>query len=110
MSLQPVSVSHIARGGIDAGVLSTIRLQFVATQSEAGPSTHPAPKRDFNDLVTELHRREDVARMEKILGELTFSASFVPAKRLWVVTARDADEHVVREVIMSDEIKEARGG
>lgn len=110
MSLQPVSVSHIGRGSIDAGVLSTVRLSFVATQPEAESSAHPAPKRNFNELITEIRRRDDVARLEKILGDLTFSASFVPARQLWVVTARDADEHVVRELIMSDEIKETRGG
>ena len=110
MSLRPVSLSQISRGGIDAGLLSTIRLQYVATPPESEPSSQPAPKRTFHELITELRRREDVARLEKILGELTFSASFVPARQLWVVTARDADDHIVREVIMSDEIKEARRG
>lgn len=110
MSLRPVSVSQISRGSLDPGLLSTIRLQYVATPPESEPSSQPAPKRTFHELITELRRREDVARLEKILGELTFSASFVPARQLWVVTARDGDDHIVREVIMSDEIKEARRG
>lgn len=107
---QAVSVSPGARSSVDADALSTFRMNFVAMLPETEPPAYPAPKRNFNSLITELRRREDVARLERILGELTFSVSFVPAKRLWVVTARDADDHLVREVIMFDETEETHGG
>lgn len=110
LSLQPISVSDITRGTVNPGLLSTFRLQFVATAGEAEPPAGPAPKRSVADLVAELRGRADVSRLEKIIGELNFSASFVPTRQVWLVTATDANNQVVREVILSDEVKETRRG
>jgi hypothetical protein len=110
LSLQPMSVSDITRGTVDPGLLSTFRLQFVATAPDVVPTPGPAPKRRVADLVAELRRKTDLGRIEKIVGELSYAASFIPARQVWLVTATDANNQVVREVILSDEVKETRRG
>jgi hypothetical protein len=64
------------------------------------PSERPSKSPD--KVVDEVRSREDIARLDKILGGLTYEAIFVPTTRRWLVTATDPDDRLVRHVVVPD--------
>lgn len=108
LSVQPISAQDIRQGGMDAGVISTLRISFVATADEPPAAKAQRPTRSVEDVIATVRAREDVANLDRILGGLQVEAVFVPDTRRWLVTARDSKQRVVREVVLADEMTEVR--
>lgn len=103
LSLQTVSVEDLRRGGIDASLLSLLRVSYVAMASEAAS---PPPVRNPVDIVKDIRQRPDIASLENILGPLDVDPVFVPDRGRWLVAVRDPTGRLVREVTLSDEPEE----
>jgi len=110
MTIQPISAQDIQRGGIEPGVLSTLRISFVGSVGEAIPSAvAPAgPKRNPIDIIDEVHKYPDVTKLEKVLGGLDIKPSYVPDKKRWLVSVSDSDGRIVRELVLADDIEEKK--
>jgi hypothetical protein len=100
--LEPVSTETALKGGITPGVLSTLRIRYVAVTEDTVSPPSQRPTRDPGSVIGEVQKREDVAALDKILGGLQFQAVFVPATKRWLVTARDPEDRLVREVVVPD--------
>ena len=100
--LQPVSTAAVLKGGITPGVLSTLRIRYVAVTEDTVAPPSQRPSRDAGSVIGEVQKREDVVALDQILGGLRFEAVFVPATRRWLVTARDPEARLVREVVVRD--------
>ena len=100
--LQPVSGDAARQGGISPGVVSTVRIRYVAVGEDTLVAPSEQPTRTPDKVVEEVSSREDVARLDKILGGLRYEAAFVPTTKRWLVTARDPDDRVVRQVVVPD--------
>ncbi len=105
LSLKTLSAEDVRSGNVDPGVLSTLRVSFVAAAPDELQS-RTAPKRALDDVVQSVTKREDVARLGEILGGLNVKAAFVPEQRRWLVTAHDNKNRLVREVVVPDELTE----
>jgi hypothetical protein len=102
LALQPVSGKDIREADISPGVLSTVRIRYVAVADDTLVAPAEEPSRTADTVIGEVRRRKDVAAIAKILGGLEFDAAFVPATKRWLVTARDQQARVVREVVVPD--------
>lgn len=100
--LETISTQDMRSGAITPGLLSTIRVQYVAVAADTVAAPSQQPTRTPKDAIDDVRGREDVAVLDRILGGLRYEAVLVPGKR-WLVTARDADERLVREVLVPDE-------
>ncbi len=100
--VEPVSTEAALKGGITPGMLSTLRIRYVAVAEDTLTAPSQRPVRAPDSVIGEVRRREDVVALDTILGGLTFDASFVSATKRWLVTARDAKDRVVREVVVPD--------
>jgi hypothetical protein len=100
--LETISTQDMRSGAITPGLLSTIRVQYVAVAADTLTAPSQQPTRTPKDVIDDVREREDVAVLDRILGGLRYEAVFVPGKR-WLVTARDADERLVREILIQDE-------
>lgn len=100
--LETISTQDMRSGAITPGLLSTIRVQYVAVAADTVAAPSQQPSRTPKDVIDDVRVREDVAVLDRILGGLRYEAVFVPGKR-WLVTARDADERLVRELLVPDE-------
>lgn len=100
--LQPVTSQDAREGNIPPELLSTVRVRYVAVTEDtlAAPSERPTRKPD--QVIREVRQREDLVSLDKILGGLTFQATFIPAGNRWLVTARDPDDRLVREIVVAD--------
>lgn len=110
VSIRPISSKDLTRGGIDPGMLSTLRISFVSTIAEVRPTTVSAatPKRKLNEVISEVRTRLNLDRMEKTEGKLEVKPSFVAEKNRWLVTVEDAKGKVLNEMVLSDEAKVTR--
>jgi hypothetical protein len=103
LQLETLSAQDMRSGTITPGLLSTVRVQYVAVAADtlAAPSQQPirAPK----DVIDDVRVRDDVAVLDRILGGLVFDAVYVPSGRRWVVTAKDEEQRIVREILVPDE-------
>lgn len=100
--LQPISTAAMLKGGITPGVLSTLRIRYVAVTEDTVAPPSQRPSRDAGSVIGEVQKRDDVVALDEILGGLRFEAVFVPARRRWLVTARDPEARLVREVVVPD--------
>jgi hypothetical protein len=100
--LQPVTGDAARQGGISPGVVSTVRIRYVAVAEDTLAAPSERPSQTPEKVVDEVRSREDVARLDKILGGLTYEAVFVSATKRWVVTARDQENRPVRHVLVPD--------
>ena len=101
LTLETISTQDMRQGKITPGLLSTVRVHYVAGAADtltAGP-----PTRTPKDVIDGVRGREDVVVLDKILGGLAYDAVYVSAGRRWLVTARDAEQRLVREVLVPDE-------
>ncbi len=101
LAVQTISAKDISQGGLDPGLVSTMQINFVATAGEPQAEV-TKPKRSPADVVKEVSKHSDVAAMEKILGDLTYDATFVSDKERWLVTVRDPKGRLVRESVLPD--------
>lgn len=102
VALQPISSKDVREADVSPGLLSTVRIRYVAVADDTLVAPADQPTRTVDTVIGEVRRRKDVAAIAKILGGLEFDATFVPATKRWLVTARDQQDRVVREVILPD--------
>jgi hypothetical protein len=102
VALETISTQDMRAGNITPGLLSTVRVQYVALAADTVVPPSEQPKRTPKDVIDGVRGRQDVAALDKILGGLVFEAIYVPGRR-WLVTAKDAEERLVREVLVPDE-------
>ncbi len=100
ITVRPIGTRDL-QTGIRPELLSEIRVRYVAAAD--GPTAARPPKRPPAEVIRELAQRDDVVRLAKIVGQLEFEASFVPAQRRWLVVARDAAGRLVREALLGDD-------
>ncbi len=100
--LQPITGDAARQGGISPGVVSTVRIRYVAVAEDTLVAPSERPSQTPEKVVVEVRSREDVARLDKILGGLRYEAVFVPTTKRWVVTARDPEDRPVRHILVPD--------
>jgi len=101
LSIQPLSATDLRSGGISPGLVSTVRVRFVATAGELGAAA-TAPQRSATEVADSVRQREDVVALKNILGEIEVEPVYVAERQRWLVTARDPEGRVVREVVVAD--------
>jgi hypothetical protein len=102
LSMQTISVQDIRQGGIDPNLLSSVRLQFVPTASDALALSANKPTRKPDEVLKDFRTRKDIVALGRILGDLTFDASYIPERKRWIVTARDSNNNLLREALLPD--------
>jgi hypothetical protein len=107
VAIRPISSKDLTRGGIDPGMLSTLRINFVSTIGELTQTTAGAvtPKRTFNDVINEVRTKLNLDKVEKTEGEMRVKPSYVADKGRWLVTVEDSKGKVLNEMVLSDEVK-----
>lgn len=100
VALQPISSREMREAEISPGLLSTLRVRYVAVTEEI--ATGDPPKRTAEKVIGEVRKREDVAALDRILGGLEFDALFVPETRHWLIMATDPRKRLIREVLVPD--------
>ena len=103
VALETISTQDKRAGTITPGLLSSVRVQYVAVSADTVVPPSEQPKRTPKDVIDGVRGRQDVAALDKILGGLVYEAFYVPARRRWLVTAKDAEQRLVREVLIPDE-------
>ncbi len=103
LSLQPMSSQDLLQSKLQAGGISTLRVNFVATAGDPSVAAGAPPTLKPDEVAGRVRQLPDLLRLRDILGELTIDATFVPQARRWMVTARDQTGRIVREVITPDE-------
>lgn len=103
VGLETISAQDMRSGAITPGLLSTVRVQYVAVAADTVVPRSEQPTRTPKDVIDNVRTREDVVVLDKILGGLVFDAIYVPSGRRWLVTAKDADQRLVREVLVPDQ-------
>lgn len=103
IQLETLSAQDMRSGAIASGLLSTVRVQYVAVAADTLTAPSQKPVRTPRDVIDNVRRREDVAALDRILGGLAFDAVYVASGKRWLVTATDAERRVVREVLVPDE-------
>ena len=109
VAIETISAADVRGGGIDPGVLSTLRINFIATAAEL-PVAEQRPQRETAAVIMDLSERTDVANLATVLGPLSYEATYVPSTRRWLVVAHDAKGRLVREAIVPDDAKEKTVG
>ncbi len=100
LSLQTLSAEEVRRGGVNASLLSTLRVNYVAVASEA---VAPPAVRNPVDIVKGVRERQDIVTLDRILGGLDVDPVFVPDRSRWLVAVRDPQGRLVRELVLPDE-------
>ena len=102
VDLQLVTSGDARRSEIDPGMLSTVRIRYVTAPEDMLAPLAEKPTRTEAKAIASVKRREDIRSLDRILGGLTFEASFVPATKRWLVIARDPKDRLVREIVVAD--------
>ena len=103
VTLETISTQDMRSGAITPGLLSTIRIQYVAVPADTLASPAEQPVGTPKDVIDSVRGREDVAALDRILGGLVFEAAYLQGRGRWLVTATDAEQRVMREIIVPDE-------
>ena len=103
LAVETLSAEDMRSGTITPGLLSTVRVQYVAVPADTLSAPSQQPTRAPRDVIANVREREDVVALDRILGGLSFEAVFVASGSRWLVTAMDAERRVVREVLVPDE-------
>jgi hypothetical protein len=107
MTLQPISNKEAREAQIDPGLLSTLRVRYVAV-TEDSLAQADRPRRKAEAVIAEVSKRDDVAALDQIVEGLSYEATFVSSARHWLVTAHDPQDQVVRVVTVADARGRAR--
>ncbi len=110
LALQPISIQQASGGAIDPGMLSTLKVSFVATIDDTIQAGAKEPSRPKDDVIAGVRERADLASLDRILGGLKYDATYVPLQERWLVTVRDPQDRLVRELVIPDQVKEGGGG
>lgn len=106
--VEPLSSAHLA-GQLNAAAISTVRLNFVATASEAPVTPPPAagtptgstpPRFTREQALAVFAAQDDVQRLEKLIGPFELRTQFVSGSGQWIVQAVDPAGRLVREQII----------
>ncbi len=106
--VEPLSSAHLA-GQLNAAAISTVRLNFVATASEAAVTPPPAagtptgstpPRFTREQALAAFAAQDDVQRLEKLIGPFELRTQFVSGSGQWIVQAVDPAGRLVREQII----------
>jgi hypothetical protein len=105
LEVEPLSSAHL-NGALNASAVSTIRVNFVATASAPPLATgntpvHP-PVRSREEIIKIFRGRDDLQRLEKIMGELDIHASYLSENKRWLVKATDPRGQLIREQLIMD--------
>lgn len=103
VALETISTQDMRAGNITPGLLSTVRVLYVAVAADTVVPPSEQPTRTPRNVIDAVRGRQDVAVLDKILGGLVFEAIYIPGRRRWLVTAKDAEQRLVREVLVPDE-------
>jgi hypothetical protein len=111
VTIRPISSQDLSRGGIDPGMLSTLRISYISTVAESKQPSVVSfkPKRNLNDVISEVRTKLKLDTLEKTAGKVEVKPSYVPEKNRWLVTVENAKGKVIREIIMPDSVKETKG-
>lgn len=93
----PIGVHQLSQQ-IAPDLVSTVKVRFTAIGAEAAAE----PMRPREDVVEEVRGREDVRRLDEILGGIRVHATFVPESRTWLATAADSEGRVLRRIVLDD--------
>ena len=102
VAFQPVSSGDARKADISPGLLSTITVRYVMAAEDTLVAPGDRPGGTAGKAIEVVRRRDDVKALDKILGGLTFDATFVPRTRHWLVVATDQEGRAVREVLVPD--------
>lgn len=97
-AIRPVTTTSGRLNELNPGALSTLRAKILAVPDEEPQR----PKRKLADIVKDIAARDDLKRLEKILGPLEVKASFVPAQKRWVVDVVEPGGATVRSLQVPD--------
>lgn len=113
--IEPMSTAQLA-GQLNAAAISTVRLSFVATASDAAATASPSGgtagntestgtttggKRLTREQALKVFQaQDDVQRLEKLIGPFELKTQLVPATGQWIVQASDPAGRVVREQLI----------
>ncbi|MFZ6749572.1 hypothetical protein [Undibacterium sp. Ren11W] len=105
LEIEPLSSAHLS-GALNASAVSTIRVNFVATASApavgaANTPAHP-PVRSREEIIKIFRERDDLQRLEKIMGELDIHASYLSENQRWLLKASDSSGRLIREQLIMD--------
>lgn len=103
LAVETLSAEDMRSGTITPGLLSTVRVQYVAVPADTLTPSTQQPTRAPRDVIADVRERADVVALDRILGGLRFDAVFVASGSRWLVTAMDAERRIVREVLVPDE-------
>lgn len=107
--IEPMSSAHLA-GQLNAAAISTVKLSFVATSSDAptdapvtGGSTGTTTggsRFTREQALAIFQAQDDVQRLEKLIGPFELRTQIVPTTGQWIVQATDPVGRVVREQLI----------
>lgn len=100
LKIKIMSAKDVYSSSLIPEALSTLRLSFTATARE---TSLDKPKRQEQAVIDDIRLREDVVRLGKILGGLTFETDYIAKKRSWLVSAYDSQGRLVRQSVVADE-------
>jgi hypothetical protein len=103
VALETISTQDMRSGAITPGMLSTVRVQYVAVGADTLVPASQQPTQTPDKVIDGVRGRDDVARLDRIMGGLAYEASYVASQQRWLVTAKDAEERVVRQVVVPDQ-------
>ena len=104
VQVAPLGRKEIRSLGSGADSLSTVTVNFVALTEADEPPAAGRPPIAGGKAIEVVSKRSDVVRLARVLGPLTFDATFVPERSTWLVTAHDRNGRTVREVLVDREI------
>jgi hypothetical protein len=108
MSIRPISSQDMAKGKIDPGMLSTLRINYVSsvTETKTMPAAAAVPKMNVADVITEVRKKLNLVKQEKAGVVLEVKPSYVAEKNRWLVTVEDTKGKVLNEIVVPDVLKE----
>ena len=99
LSIATISPTELRSGGIDPALLTSVRIRYVAV-AESLPTQEP--NRSVDEVIEEVKSDERIRRLEPILGELRYDATFVANRQSWLITVVDNEERTIRSVVLPD--------
>lgn len=100
VNVLPLNRTDLADPNIRVGSISTVSVNFVALANEEVGVATSAPTIERDTAIGSVADRDDVQKLQAILGPLTFDAAFVPERSSWLVTAQDGAGRLVRESVV----------
>ncbi len=113
--IEPMSSAHLV-GQLNVAAISTVRLNFVATASDApiaaasaatgvgttGTTGTPTVGSRFTreQALAVFQAQDDVKRLEKLIGPFELRTQTVPSTGQWIVQATDPAGRIVREQLI----------